>query len=366
MAIETKDRKYRFRVYYTDSDGYRKQYNSKWYDDKILCKEHEAQFILAHNNPDKVNFHIVALNYFEEYKQKRKLSSYESYIYAYNKHIYPYFEKSDINSINIPQIKKWAATLEKTGFSVNYLNKIYNVLKNIFNYAKINYNLESNPLEIIGRFERKNDTIVADENKLRYITLEDFNKFISVVDDELWKTFFIFLFYTGCRKGEVLALKWNDIDFVNNEILINKTLYYKHKEHTITNTKTGKNRKIKINKTLKEQLLEHLKEQKKFNDFSLNWFVFGGPRFLAPVTIDRYKKEYFERSGITPITIHEFRHSHVSLLLNEYVKTGQTDYTKFMIMMSNRLGHSVDTMMKVYAHLLPTVQNEIVDLLDNL
>lgn len=366
MAIQTKGRKYSFRVYYTDSDGYRKQYNSKWYDDKKLCKEKESQFILSKSRPDKVKFHIVALNYFEEYKLKRKLSSYESYRYVYSKHIYPYFKDLNMNSINIPQVKKWANTVEKKGLSTNYLNKMYNVLKNIFNYAIVNYELKSNPLDIIGRFEQKQDAVIKDSEKIRYITLNDFNNFISVIDDEFWKTFFIFLFYTGCRKGEALALNWHDIDFDSNEIMINKTLYYKHKNPTITNTKTGKNRRIKMSKTLKEELLKHLETQKKYNDFTLDWFVFGGPRFTPPVNIDRAKNKYFKKADLKPITIHEFRHSHVSLLLNEYMKSGETDYTKFMIMMSNRLGHSVDTMMKVYAHLLPTVQNEIVDLLDNL
>jgi integrase len=366
MAIEKKGNGYRFRVYYTDLDGTRKQYNSKTYETKTLCKEKEAQFLLKKENPDKKNFHIVAMNFFEEYKEKRKVSSYESYIQCYNKHIYPYFSDLDINNINIQIVKNWVKIKEEEGFSTNYLNKLYNVLKNIFDYAIINYDLQTNYMQVIGRFQKNNKDVIKDEEKLRYITLDDFNKFISVTDDIKWKTFFIFLFYTGCRKGEVLALNWNDIDFINNEITINKTLYYKHKDGHINNTKTGVNRKIKISKTLKEQLILYLCNQKKYSDFSENWFVFGGPVFLAPSTIDRYKKKYFELANIKEITLHEFRHSHVSLLLNEYIKSGQTDYNKFMLMMSNRLGHSIDTMMRVYVHLLPTVQNEIVDLLDNL
>ena len=64
--------------------------------------------------------------------------------------------------------------------------------------------------------------------------------------------------------------------------------------------------------------------------------------------------------------MHEFRHSHVSLLINEYIKSGQTDTTKFFIMMSNRLGHTIDVMQKTYMHLFPSIQDEIVDLLNNL
>ena len=64
--------------------------------------------------------------------------------------------------------------------------------------------------------------------------------------------------------------------------------------------------------------------------------------------------------------MHEFRHSHVSLLANEYLKSGQTDTAKFFVMMSNRMGHSIQVMQDTYMHLFPSVQDEIVDLLDNL
>ena len=72
------------------------------------------------------------------------------------------------------------------------------------------------------------------------------------------------------------------------------------------------------------------------------------------------------------ITLHEFRHSHVSLLINEYVKVSKEkgskiDMDKFFFMLSTRLGHSIEVMLKTYAHLSPDImQDEIVDLLDNL
>lgn len=367
MAIEKIGRQYRFRVYYTDSDGYRKQYNSKKYDDKKSCKEDESKFILANDNPDKINFHTVALNYFEELRSTKKESTVYTYINAYNVNIYPYFCNSDINSINVLKVKNWAEKLKKRGLSVNYLNKMYNIFKNIFDYAIKNYNLKENPVVIFGRFQTPKEEVITEDKKINYITFEEFNKFISVIDDGLWKTFFMFLYYTGCRKGEVQALTWKDVDLVNNEITINKTLSLKtNKKFKITSTKNYINRKIKINKILKDQLLKWLKEQKKYSDYSSTWFVFGGTRFLPTTSISRNKKKYFELSGIKEIKVHDFRHSHVSLLINEYIKSGQTDTTKFFLMMSNRMGHTIPVMQRTYMHLFPTVQNEIVDLLDNL
>ena len=180
------------------------------------------------------------------------------------------------------------------------------------------------------------------------------------------KTFFTFLYYTGCRKGEVLALTWNDIDFKSNIIEINKTLYSKIKGcFEITNTKNYQNRKIKMSNRLIQQLILYKNKLIKENKYNPNSFVFGGDRFLPLTTIDNHKNKYFKKAGFdNPITIHEFRHSHVSLLINEYIKYGQTDTTKFFLMMSNRMGHTIQVMQETYMHLFPTIQDEIVNLLD--
>lgn len=134
----------------------------------------------------------------------------------------------------------------------------------------------------------------------------------------------------------------------------------------ITSTKTYMNRKIKMSKTLREQLLLYKEYCMQYSDFKESWFVFGCSRFMPQTTIDNRKHKYFKLSGVKEITIHEFRHSHVSLLINEYIKSGQTDATKFFLMMANRMGHSLKVMQETYMHLFPTVQNEIVDMLDNL
>lgn len=361
----TKDgRKYFFKKY---KNG--KHYSSERFKTKDEVVDEYARFVLKVDNPVNKRFDIVANDYFEEIQKYKKFSTYYTYINDYNRHIKPFFEHFYINKIKIADIRKWAENMQKKGLKINYLNKVQNILKNIFKFAMKNYNLNTNPVEIFGRFQEKNDKVVKDEEKLRYITLENFNKFISVIpkDDILSKTLFITLFYTGCRKGEIQALTWEDVDFDKNEIIINKTIYSKKLDKTtITSTKNNQNRKIKMSKTLKTSLYSYKFEMQKYTDYSDKWFVFGATRFLPSTTIDNYKHKYFKLSGIEEITVHEFRHSHVSLLINEYLKSGQTDTSKFFLMLSNRMGHTIDVMQKTYMHLFPTIQDEIIDLLDNL
>ena len=354
------------RMYYFTKYKNGINHTSKKYLTKEECSKAESKFILKNNDPINKRFDLVVEEYFDYIKETRKASTVYTYLKDYNKHIYPYFKSSYINQINTQDIKKWAEIMLKNDYKLEYLNKLQHLFKGIFDYGIKNYGLEYNPVYNYGRFELKKDKVIKDEEKIRYITKEEFDNFINVIDIPQWHTFFMFLYYTGCRIGEVLALTWNDIDFKSNEIKINKTLYGIKGEYTITSTKNNINRTIKMSKTLKEELYSYYQEQKKYTDYKDNWFVFGGTIPLSITTINRYKKKYFELSGVHEITLHEFRHSHVSLLINEYIKSGQTDTTKFYVMMSNRMGHTIGVMQKTYQHLFPSVQNEIVDLLDNL
>ena len=360
---KTKDgRSWYFKVYKN-----KKAYKSKRYMTKKEAQEEEALFILKRDNPIRKPFVLVAKDYFDNLCKIRKESTAFSYENVYNKHIKKHFEKYSINEITVNDIVLWKNSLIKKHLKISYLNRCYGLFKSILDYGMKYYSLDKNVVKICGRFEEKSDKIVDDTQKIRYITLENFNKFISVIDNSMWKTFFMFLYYTGMRKGEVIALTWNDIDFNKDSIVVNKTLYTKVKgKVTTTSTKNNRNRTVKINNTLKKQLIKYKEDMMKYKDFSNKWYVFGSTTYLPVTTIDRYKHKYFQLSGVDEITIHQFRHSHVSLLVNEYLKSGQTDTAKFFLMMSNRMGHSIQVMQDTYMHLFPSVQDEIVDLLDNL
>ena len=168
----------------------------------------------------------------------------------------------------------------------------------------------------------------------------------------------------------MLALTWKDINFDTKKISVNKTISFNTKtgKYKITATKNCLNREITMSKKLREELLKYKEFVKQYGDFSEDWFVFGNGEVVSDYQVQKHRKIYFKLADMEKemITIHEFRHSHVSVCINEYLKSGETDSTKFFLMMSQRMGHSLRVMQEVYMHLFPSVQNEIVDLLDNL
>lgn len=370
---KTKDgRIWFFLVCYTDLLGNSKRYKSKKYFTKKEATEQESLFLLKQKEINKnLIFRDLKNEYLEILKKENKESTYYGHNSVINSQITPYFGVKDVFRINIQDIQNWHDILDKKGYSLRYKNKCHMILSSILKIAVKYHGLKRNPAEIIGPFKisgEDKEKIVNTENKLRYITIEQFNQLISVIDVEMWKTFFVLLFYTGMRKGEVQALNWNDVDFEKRQIKVSKTLTVKTKEpYKITSTKNLKNRTIDMNKILFNLLYKYYQSRLKFDNFSEKWFVFGDTRFLAQTTIDNYKKKIFELSKLekNEITIHEFRHSHVSLVINEAIKNN-IDMDALFIMLANRMGHTVAVMQKTYMHLFPNIQDKIVNILDNL
>ncbi len=316
-------------------------------------------------NPYEKFVNVIA-KCLEEEKKKLKFSSYKEFSNCTKNYIEPYFAKYRLKDLNNQVFIAWHEFIDNKNISLRTKNKLHCMLNKICDYSINYYGLKYNYERQNGTFEKnvaEKEKIISNKEHLRYITLEQFNTFISNVDDIMWNTFFTFLFYTGMRKGEVLALTWNDIDFENRKILVVKTLSREivDGKKKSTSTKTGESREVDIPEILLKKLKEYynIVSQEKEN------YVFGGNKPLALVTIDRKKHYYFNLCNVPEITIHEFRHSHVSLLINEAIKRNM-DVGAFFVMMSKRMGHTIQVMQQTYMHLFPDIQKPIIDILNNL
>ena len=90
--------------------------------------------------------------------------------------------------------------------------------------------------------------------------------------------------------------------------------------------------------------------------FSNEFFVFGDNSCISYTTIDRKKDYYFNLSGVKRITMHQFRHSHASLLISNNVSLN---------VIAKRLGDTPDVVLKTYAHLFPQKEAEVLNVLNN-
>ena len=163
------------------------------------------------------------------------------------------------------------------------------------------------------------------------------------------------------RKGEALALTWNDIHFKDSTLTINKTLSLGVNNQLIINspkTESG-NRTISIDaetiKTLREWKATQAKLmlQHGFNTLKPNQLIFSKYSTNEPLNLStpyNRMKTITKLSGLPMMKIHGFRHTHCSLLFDAGVSIKDV---------KNRLGHSdIQTTMNIYAHVTKEQEKE--------
>lgn len=295
---------------------------------------------------------------FSKYKElKLKKESYRKIANNFKNHILPYFKDMKVIDITADDVVDWMTSIEKKGYKNSYNASLYECLVLILNYAMDFYDLEKNVASKVGGFNKakKNETKNVD-----FWTLEEFNKFIEVVDSPIYKLLYETLFYTGLRLGECLALNWND--YKNGYFYINKTLLkekFSEDSYTFNSPKTPQSiRTVLLDDDLVKKLNDLKAKQQKEKDFSENWFIFGGRKPLSQTTVSRKKDGYCDISGVKKIRMHDFRHSHATLMLSSGVP---------VTCISKRLGHKDIAMtLNTYSHYIPQDEKILIEKINNM
>lgn len=193
------------------------------------------------------------------------------------------------------------------------------------------------------------------QKEVRYYQKEEIQKILEAADKESLKhKLLINLFvFTGCRRAEIVGLKWDNIDLDNNKIHICNSVLYTKEDGIFEDTpKTSKSVR---NITVPDELINILREYKKVS-YTSN-FVFerkdGGP--LHPDSINKYLSRFSKKYDLPHINSHAFRHTMASMLYYEGMDP---------VSISARLGHSrVSITSDIYAHVVNTADNKNSDIL---
>lgn len=358
---------YYYQGKYTDPNtGERKQYKKRGFKKEADAKKAERKFLLSITTLSKdISIDELFNLFYEERKEHLKKRSLVDFMYTYNKMLRPYWGNIMLSTITQATIKKWQNELlrmtykkKKDGkeiecrYSNEYMRTIQALLKTLFNYSIIlGYELPSNVLMfklVTNKQERKKE--------MQFWQPEEYELFISVVDNIQDIALFNILYWCGLRIGETLALKWEDINFNTRMIRVNKT--YDQKNHIFTSPKTQNSyRNVMMPKKCLDAVKEWYDYVKYYGEDKQKHIVFGMEQPLDDNTIRRHKEKYCEKAGVTNIRIHDFRHSHVSLLINQ-------GFSSFDI--AKRLGHTVEMVNNRYGHWFNDSQLKMIEKLDNL
>lgn len=351
--------KYSFTLRYTDIYGDTKQYTSKGYDTKKEAELEEARFRIKAQekkvSTSSITFQQVFLEYVEYRRKSMKAQSIKRMENQYK--VFEPLNDIKVNDFNVQTYKKLQLYLDQKNYSIEYKNKVLGLLKRLIRYSSKFYNTSDYMLNYIENYKRVNEM----KKEMQFFTYDEFKKFILVVEEFDYKTFYETLYYLGLRQGEACGLTWKDIDFTKKEVSINKTLTTKLKGqlYTISSPKTANSYRtlpipLKLLKSY-EKLKEEAKKRKYFSD---DWFVFGNELPFRETTIQVKKNKYCKLAGVKQIRIHDFRHSCASFLINNGAN---------IVLVSKYLGHSkISVTLDTYTHLYKNELVEVSKMIDTL
>ena len=285
--------------------------------------------------PFKNNY--IFLTAWEQYINSLSVNNKTKELRIYlSKHFLPDFKGKQISDITQSDIKKYQLKRKveimampknigkkESGISFRSVNLEVNTLNHFFNFCIEKGLIEKNPAAGVKKLNEL--------SRLKTLSDSDIEKLIAGATNKLTRDLITFLIYTGCRKGEALNLKWDDVDMQNDVI-------------AIKGTKTKYDRYIPISKPLKALLSGIEKKQDCLYVFNKNGAKLGD-----------FKKSFHtacKNAGFKDMHIHDLRH----VFASKMVKDGVSLYIT-----GELLGHRTTQMTKRYSHLVPSTLRKAVD-----
>ena len=237
------------------------------------------------------------------------------------------------------------------------------MLNMLFDFGLKRGYLSKNPVDRVVLPKVKKELSEVKLKQEKFLSKEEMREYLSFLnsygDNIRSKILIEFLYLTGLRSGEALALQWGLVDFEKKEIEIKYTLDRGKKidEFWLTSPKTlAAYRIIKVNDRVLE-LLQKYRSIEPSNDFV---FVRKG-RPLSLAALNKYLNKTFRLSGIKKVdgfkmTSHVLRHSHISLLVELNVS---------IRVIMDRVGHTDEkTTLGIYTHVTKTMEEDLRDKLE--
>ncbi|ENI5459408.1 site-specific integrase [Staphylococcus pseudintermedius] len=310
-------------------------------------------------NNDITTFEEVYKLWLEQYENTVRESTYQRVLTLFDTAILEHFKDIPVKKITVPYCQK----------VINKWNKQYSDMKairiyesNVLNYAVNLKTIADNPFKYT-KAPRKKET--KQDASMKYYSSDELKQFLTFVeDDPLYYAIFRTLAFTGFRRGELMALTWNDIDFTKQTISINKTCARgSNYKLVIQEPKTKSSyRTISIDdktaSVLKSwrtyQRVESLKYGHNTSDKHQHVFTtVRDNKPLYPEHTNKVLNAMCDKHHFKRIKVHGFRHTHCSLLFEAGLSIQEVQ---------DRLGHGdIKTNMDIYAHVTEKQRDQVAE-----
>jgi integrase len=276
-------------------------------------------------------------------------------------HILPVLGKVKLQKLSPQHLQKLYNQKLEQGSAPQSVKHMHRLLHKALNDA-LKWNLISrNVCNLV-------DTPRVPKHEMKVFTSEQAQKFLDVAKGDPLEALYVVALTTGMRQGELLALKWDDIDFSNGKLQVRRTIArITNKGFTISEPKTPKSRRsINLTPMAIESLKQHrIRQHEKRLLAGPAWDEQGWVYVNAlgrPIEVGNMMRRSFlpllVKAELPKIRFHDLRHSTATLLLS------MGTHPKIV---QELLGHSQISMtLDTYSHVLPSLQEDAMSRLNTL
>jgi len=282
---------------------------------------------------------------------------YEQLIRLYAK---PAFGKLELEKLTAQRVQRLYSEMTESGLAEGTKLQLHSILHKSLKQAILWNLVGHNVMDAVIRPKPAHQ-------EMKTLSPEQARRFLETVRGDRYEALFVLAVTTGMRQGELLGLRWEDVDRQAGTIHVQRSLQRTKEGFTLTEPKTKRSRRqIELTDLARNALERHRINQtaeKLLNDsyWHQQHLVFtnmtGGP--LESSYVLRYCfQPLLERAGLPKIRFHDLRHTAATLLL------GQGVHPKIV---SEMLGHSsIAITLDLYSHVTPTMQRRAVKALNEL
>jgi len=283
---------------------------------------------------------------------------YNNQLYLKN-HIIPRIGETKLQHLDPLTCQGFIKGMHDSGYARNTIERVATLIKQALDKAVIYKIIKENNMRKVTLPKKiKRELNVWDINQV--------NHFLNFTKMRRYFCVYGLALLAGMRQGEILGLRWKDIDFGKKTISVNQTLthYGKSLNHG-TKTAAG-NRSISIPSQLVEILLrqkENYEELKQklggaFEDIDIVIFNLKNGKTVYPSNLTKTWIKDVKDSKLPHIRFHDMRHSHATMLIQRNVNVK---------IISERLGHTKSSItLDIYSHVLPSMQLELANTLEDM
>ena len=285
-------------------------------------------------------------------------STYETYGYMAYPHIVPALGRVKLKTLTPVRVRTFYREKLDAGLSSATVRKMHGVLQKALDQAVSDGLIPRNAAKGIRLSQGK-------KKEIRPLSPDETRVLLIAARGDRLEALYLLAISTGLREGELLALRWEDVDLEAAVLRVSRTLTRSGGKVSAGPPKTKNSRRtVGLTKGAVEALREHLTRQLEEIERMGSLYRPGGLVFanevggiINPSNLrNRSLKALLERAGLPPIRFHDLRHTCATLLLSRNVNPK---------IVSEMLGHaSIAITLVTYSHVLPNMQQSAVRALE--